>query len=101
MKSTVVISLAKFGEVFSSRQEGREAALSTMAYHLDKQKPETVVIDFDKVLIMTPSWLSEFIQTLKSQGIQQIKYKNTANKSVSSSVEVIELEDQSYAGKPE
>jgi hypothetical protein len=98
MKS-VEILLSKFGEVFSSRMEGREAALSTIAYHLSQQKPEVVVINFDQVLIMTPSWLSEFVQTLKNHGISHIQYKNSANKSVSSSIEMVEIEAKSYTGR--
>ncbi len=92
MKS-IEIHLNKFGQVFSSRPEGRETALSVIAYHLSKEDNKDVVICFEGVLIMTPSWLSEFIQTLKQFGILQIEYKNYNNASVISSIEMINEEN--------
>lgn len=91
MKS-IEIQLKKFGQVFSSRPEGREVALSVIAYHFNKDSFDRVTLDFEGVLIMTPSWLSEFTQNIKHYGIGKIDYKNEDNASVRSSIEMVEEE---------
>ena len=95
--NTTEIHIGKIGQVFSSRPEGREAALSIIAYQFNQKPVETVILNFDQVLIMTPSWLSEFIQTIRQHGVRNVQYKNDSNKSVASSIEMIEIEDQAQA----
>ncbi len=90
--TSLQIELKKFGQVFSSRSEGRETALSIIAYHFNKSEVQILTINFEEVLIMTPSWLSEFIQTLKQHGVSEIKYINHTNKSVASSIDMVEEE---------
>ena len=92
---TIEIQLSKFGEVFSSRPEGREVALSIIAYHFDKKKYESIILDFKDVKIMTPSWLSEFMQSLKQHGVKNIGFKNETNASVISSIEMVAEENSS------
>lgn len=98
MKNEIVLRLVKFGEALSSRPEGREAALAAIAYQLHQQPQELIVLDFEKVLIMTPSWLSEFIHTLKHHGVKNVRFENTQNKSVAASIEMIEVEDRARQG---
>lgn len=98
MKHDSVLQLVKFGEALSSRPEGREAALQAIAYQMQKQPQESVILDFEKVIIMTPSWLGEFIYTLKQHGVRHVKFQNTQNRSVTASIEIIEIEERARQG---
>lgn len=60
----MIIKLHKFGEMLISRPSGREAYLSAKAYLLNK-KSDVVKIDFEKVKVLTPSWIDEFLTLLK------------------------------------
>lgn len=86
------LSLKKFGEILTSRPEGREAALTCLAYEADIKKASTVSLDFEGIAVMTPSWLSEFVQTLKEKGVAQIEFLPSENPTVTSSIEFIALE---------
>ncbi len=84
------IELKKFGIILISRPEGREAALAIKAY--SKPAPSKLIeLDFFGVDVLTPSWLDEFIQTLK-QGfpLHEIKYLPCNNPSVVESIKVLE-----------
>ena len=86
------LQIKKYGEILTSRPAGREAALSCLAYDLASQKTKSVDLDFAGVLVMTPSWLSEFVQTLQEKGVKDIKFLPSENPTVTSSIEFIEPE---------
>lgn len=88
----VEIMIRNFGLALTSRPEGREAALSTLAYQLNGKAPESVLLNFEGVLVLTPSWLSEFIQTLQDRGTTNIEYVNRGNITVNSSIQFVEEE---------
>lgn len=88
----MILEVKKFGEVLSSRPAGREAALVTLSYFIKNTGDQKLEIDFKDVLVMTPSWLSEFIQTLKEKKQIQITFFKTDNPSVISSLEIIQDE---------
>lgn len=73
-----MLKIADFGQALASRTEGREAALSALAYQFQGQTPEELKLDFQDVIIMTPSWLGEFIQTLEARGVKRFIYVNTS-----------------------
>ena len=83
----MTIHLKRFGQILSSRPEGREAALVLLATEL-RQHKETLELDFSEVLVMTPSWLGEFVNTLSESGIAKISYSNQGNASVKASIEM-------------
>ena len=84
----MIIDIARFGEVLSSRPQGRESALVTLAY-ITQNKTDLIQINFQNVLVMTPSWLSEYVQTLKERGITSVEFLKSDNPSVNSSIEFI------------
>ena len=94
MSTAHLIKISQFGKALASRPEGREAALSTMAYHLGGKIPAEITLDFQDVIVMTPSWLGEFVQTLMSMGIKKVVYINTSPL-VESSIEFIAEETRS------
>ena len=88
----MILEIKKFGEVLSSRSAGREAALVTLSYFTKDKKDQNLEIDFKDVLVMTPSWLSEFVQTLQEKSELNIIFLESDNPSVVSSLEVIQDE---------
>lgn len=92
MAAEMILQIKKFGEILTSRPAGREAALICIAYEIDLKKSSLISLDFDGVAVMTPSWLSEFVQTLKEKGISKIEFLPSQNPTVASSIEFIEPE---------
>lgn len=79
--------MEKFGKMLVSRPAGREAFLVAKAYILPV-KQEPIELDFADVAVLAPSWADEFIDNLKSIN-SKIKYLNTDNASVKSTLEII------------
>lgn len=86
----MTIQLKKFGEMLISRPAGKEAWLAAQAYTLPKQD-EPIVVDFEGVLVLAPSWADEFLPQLKAK-YSDVKYINTNNATVKTTLEVIEKE---------
>ena len=85
----MTIQVIRFGEILTSRTEGREAALLLLANEL-RISVNQLELDFTEVLVMTPSWLGEFINTLNEVEVRKFSYKNLTNASVKASVETTE-----------
>jgi hypothetical protein len=84
------IEIQNFGENLLNRPSGREAFLMGKAYIFKDIKPsEEIVLDFNEIKVMTPSWLDEFITGIKSEFNNEIKYINIENPSVSASLRTV------------
>jgi hypothetical protein len=84
------IEINNFGENLLNRPSGREAFLMAKAYILKDIKPsEEIILDFDKIKVMTPSWLDEFIAGIKSEFNNGLKYVNIENPSVKASLKTV------------
>jgi hypothetical protein len=84
------IKILNFGENLLNRPSGREAFLMAKAYIFKDIKPaEEIVLDFNEIKVMTPSWLDEFITGIKSEFNNEIQFINTENPSVSASLRTI------------
>jgi hypothetical protein len=84
------IKINNFGENLLNRPAGREACLMAKAYILNTITPsEEIILDFDTIKVMTPSWLDEFITGIKSEFANDLKYINTENPSVSASLKTL------------
>ena len=55
------LQLSKFGNILTSRQDGREAFGAVNSQLLNLDKDEKIEIDFEGVGTLTPSWADEFI----------------------------------------
>lgn len=83
----MTVEIKRFGQILTSRTEGREAALLLLANELRGLQAE-VTLDFREVAVMTPSWLGEFVNVLSEKGqVSHIHYKHLENASVKASVE--------------
>ena len=75
------IELKKFGELLLGRPSGREAALIVKSY-LRPGTDETVELDFAGVMVLTPSWLDEFVSELKKHLSGKIVFLPSENPTV-------------------
>jgi len=83
----MVIDILKFGDILISRPAGREAFLLARAYVFgDLNNEDEIVLDFDGVKVLTPSWADEFISGIKSEFPNSVEYINTENPSVKASL---------------
>ncbi|MDR2094522.1 MAG: STAS-like domain-containing protein [Treponema sp.] len=84
------IKIDNFGENLLNRPTGREAFLMVKAYIFKDITPsEEIILDFDDIKVMTPSWLDEFITGIRAEFNNKIKYINTDNPSVSASLRTV------------
>lgn len=85
------IQLKKFGNTLISRPAGKEAFLALQPSIKDLLKSdENIEIDFEGVLVLTPSWADEFITPLSNQFKKRVLLENTTNPSVKASLETLE-----------
>lgn len=83
------IYLKKFGDILTSRQDGREAfgAINPDLINLDKN--EKVEIDFDGIGTLTPSWADEFITKIIDVYRERVVLIDTDNLSVKATLELL------------
>ena len=86
----MVVPVVNFGETLMSRPAGKEAFLMAKAYVFKGiEKSDTIILDFDGIKVLAPSWADEFISGLKSEYPNDIQYANTDNTSVQASLKII------------
>jgi len=86
----MVIKISNFGDILMSRPSGREDFLKAKAYILNEIKPnDEIVLDFDQVKVLAPSWADEFITGIKAVYQNKIQFINTDNPSVKASLKFI------------
>jgi hypothetical protein len=84
------IKVSNFGDILMSRPAGREAFLMAKAYVFkDVKTDETVVLDFDKVKVLAPSWIDEFMCGIQKDFGNKVQCINTENPSVKASLKTV------------
>jgi hypothetical protein len=86
----MTITLVKFGTMLLSRESGREALLVLQPTLSALAPDEILIVDFEGVLVFTPSWGDEVLGRLLDDYGDRIKVLNTKNSSVQTSLELIE-----------
>lgn len=85
----MVLKLVKFGEMLISRPAGREAYSSAKAY-IFSGKDKKIVFDFEGVKVLTPSWITEFVGSLKVDFPEvKIEYLPSDNPTISASLKML------------
>lgn len=88
---TTTIYLKKFGAMLISRPAGREAWLAAQAYSLPTDT-DSVVVDFEGVAVLSPSWADEFLTPLRERyGEQKVMFENTENPSVQATLQALQI----------
>ena len=86
----MIINISNFGDILMSRPAGREAFLLAKAYVFREIKEdEEVILDFDGIKVLAPSWADEFISGIKSEYSNVMHFVNTENPSVKASLEAV------------
>ena len=86
----MTIKISNFGDILMSRPAGREAFLMAKAYILkETEKSDAIILDFDEVKVLAPSWADEFISGLQLEYSNVLQYINTENPSVKASLKTV------------
>jgi hypothetical protein len=83
------VEIKKFGEVLTSRPAGKEAYLSARAYILPKDPSEEIILDFQGVDVLSPSWGDEFITKIMEDYPNKVSFDHTENPSVQATLEIL------------
>jgi hypothetical protein len=83
------IELKKFGDILTSRQDGREALAAIEPLLLNVSENEKVEVDFEGVTTFTPSWADEFITKLIDRFGGRVHFVNDDNPSVRVTLELL------------
>jgi len=83
------IELKKFGDLLTSRQDGKEA-LAAIEQQLQTLSENSVIeIDSDGVITFTPSWADEFLTKLVERFGTRVILINTKNPSVIATLSIL------------
>jgi len=85
----MVVKVSNFGDILMSRPAGREAFLMARAYVFKEINNDEIILDFDSIKVLAPSWADEFINGIKSEYPNLIKCINTENPSVTASLKTV------------
>lgn len=83
------ITIKKFGDILTSRPAGKEAYLSARAYILPKEVGEEIILDFEGVKVLAPSWGDEFISKVMEDYPGNVSFEHTDNLSVQATLEIL------------
>lgn len=86
----MLVKLSNFGDILMSRPAGREAFMMAKAYIFRMiEQTEEIILDFDEVKVLAPSWADEFITGFKLEFSNPVRFINTENPSVKASLKTI------------
>ncbi|VVA43633.1 conserved hypothetical protein [Candidatus Roizmanbacteria bacterium] len=83
------IQLKKFGTTLVSRPAGKEAWLAFQPILNEIAVGEKIIVNFDGVIVLTPSWADEFLTPLKQKFKEKIELINTTNPSVEATLSIL------------
>jgi len=85
----MIIQLKKFGTTLVSRPSGKEALLAFRPMLNQINENEEITIDFEGVIVLTPSWADEFLTPINKQFNERIQLINTDNSSVKATLSIL------------
>ncbi len=83
------IQVSKFGTTLVSRPSGKEAWLAFQPTLNEISDNEEIIVDFEGVVVLTPSWADEFLSPLRNRFKDRVKLQNTDNPSVSATLTIL------------
>ncbi|MBL7159518.1 STAS-like domain-containing protein [Candidatus Microgenomates bacterium] len=83
------IELKKFGNILTSRQDGREALAALNPQLQSLSENEKIEINFEGVITFTPSWSDEFITKLVERFGDRVILNKTNNPSVKATLDLL------------
>ena len=85
------ILIRKFGTTLVSRPAGKEAYLAFQPTLQSLGGGEAIIVDFEKIIALTPSWADEFLTPLMKKYKGRVKLENTSNFSVIETLKILNL----------
>jgi len=85
----MTIQLKKFGITLVSRPSGKEAWLAFQPVLGEVSEDEGIIVDFNDVMVLTPSWADEFLTPLYKRFRNRVKLHNADNPSVSATLAIL------------
>lgn len=85
----MIIQLKKFGITLVSRPSGKEALLAFGPMLNQIGENEEIIIDFEGVIVLTPSWADEFLTPLSNRFGERIQLRNIENSSVKATLSIL------------
>ncbi|MBU0579060.1 STAS-like domain-containing protein [Patescibacteria group bacterium] len=85
----MTIQLKKFGSTLVSRPSGKEAWLAFQPMLSQIKRNEEIIVNFDDVIVLTPSWADEFLTPLKNHFGKQVYLHNIDNPSVKATLSIL------------
>lgn len=84
------IEIKKFGTTLVSRPAGKEAWLAFQPILKEVLSTEKIIVDFDGVMVLTPSWADEFLTPLKNRFKEKVELINISNPSVKATLSILD-----------
>ena len=84
------IELKKFGTTLVSRPAGKEAWLAFQPVLKGILQDEKIIVDFDGIVVLTPSWADEFLTPLENNFKGKVKLVNIYNPSVEATLSILD-----------
>jgi len=85
----MIIQLKKFGITLISRPSGKEAWLAFQPVINQMQQVEKIIVDFDGVAVLTPSWADEFLTPLREKFKERVELLHINNPSVKATLDIL------------
>lgn len=85
----MIIKVIKFGTTLVSRPSGKEAWLAFQPTLKDISKSEEIVVDFQGVVVLTPSWADEFLTPLRDRFKDKVILVHTDNASIKATLAIL------------
>jgi len=85
----MIIQLKKFGTTLVSRPSGKEALLAFEPMLNQIGENEEIIIDFEGVIVLTPSWADEFLTPLSNRFDERIQLRNIENSSIKATLSIL------------
>jgi len=85
------ILVKKFGTTLVSRPSGKEAHLAFKPTLQNLSGDEEMIVDFNNVITLTPSWADEFLTPLIQEFGERVKLVNINNPSVVETLKILEM----------
>jgi hypothetical protein len=86
----MIIELKKFGKILTSRQLGKEAFLAYQPTLKKLKINEEIIVDFEGILSLSPSWADEFLIPLLKKYQSKFSIKKFDNSSVKETLSLLE-----------
>jgi hypothetical protein len=84
----MIIDLNKFGITLVSRPAGKEAWLAYQPILKSVPKDEKITVNFNGVVVLTPSWADEFLTPLRKR-FKTVELIDTSNPSVRETLDIL------------